>query len=63
MKGYGPWVLEFAGEITGKLAKMDSDPHFWMPMTLSKEAYCEVMAGEGGLDTPGGALPPLAALH
>jgi hypothetical protein len=22
---------------------MDSDPHFWMPLTLAKEAYVSVM--------------------
>ena len=34
---------EFKDEIAGKQAKMDSDPHFLMPLTLSKEAYCNVM--------------------
>ena len=32
-------LAEFAPEITAKAAKMDSDPHFWMPMTLTAEAY------------------------
>ena len=36
-------LQEFSAEIEGKEAKMDSDPHFWMPLTLSKEAYCSVM--------------------
>ena len=32
-------LAEFAPEITARAAKMDSDPHFWMPMTLTAEAY------------------------
>jgi hypothetical protein len=39
---------EFQEEIAGKEAKMDSDPHFWMPLTLSKEAYCSVMVTKVG---------------
>ena len=34
---------EFKSEIAGKQAKMDSDPHFWMPLTLAKDAYVSVM--------------------
>ena len=34
---------EFKSEIAGKTAKMDSDPHFWMPLTLAKDAYVSVM--------------------
>lgn len=36
-------LKEFEPELTAKTAKMDSDPHFWMPLTLAKEAYCSVM--------------------
>ena len=38
---------EFKTEIAGKTAKFDSDPHFWMPLTLSKDAYVKVMSTKG----------------
>ena len=41
---------EFAGELASKEAKMDTDPHFWMPLTLSKENYIAVMTKKGELD-------------
>ena len=28
-------------------AKLDSDPHFWMPLTLSAESYGSIMTGKG----------------
>mmetsp|Transcript_28749 Transcript_28749/g.62977 ORF Transcript_28749/g.62977 Transcript_28749/m.62977 type:complete len:534 (-) Transcript_28749:321-1922(-) len=34
---------EFEAELKGKTAKFDSDPDFWMPLTLSKESYVSVM--------------------
>ena len=40
-------LLEFKVELNAKTAKMDSDPHFWMPMTLSKEVYVNVMSSKG----------------
>ena len=46
---------EFAAEITGKEAKMDSDPHFWMPLTLSKDAYCSVMVTKEETEAQAGA--------
>ena len=36
-------LTEFAADLTNKQAKMDSDPHFWMPLTLAKDAYVSVM--------------------
>jgi len=33
---------EFAKELGKKAGKMDSDPHLWMPLTLSPEAYAEL---------------------
>jgi hypothetical protein len=38
---------EFATELEGKTAKLDSDPDFWMPLTLSGEAYTSVMVQKG----------------
>lgn len=40
-------LAEFSVELESKQGKLDSDPHFWMPMTLSKEAYAEIMAQKG----------------
>ena len=36
-------LAEFAADLASKQAKMDSDPHFWMPLTLAKDAYVSVM--------------------
>lgn len=36
-------IDEFAPELFAKNAKMDSDPYIWMPLTLDKETYLEVM--------------------
>jgi hypothetical protein len=33
---------EFATELSSKAGKMDSDPHLWMPLTLSSEEYAEL---------------------
>jgi hypothetical protein len=35
---------EFATELQGKTASFDSDPHFWMPLTLRREDYIAVMS-------------------
>ena len=50
-------LKEFEPELNAKTAKMDSDPHFWMPLTLAKEAYCSVMV------TKSGDLKARAAAH
>jgi len=34
---------EFSEELNAKVAKYDTDPHFWMPLTLSLEVYQELM--------------------
>jgi hypothetical protein len=34
---------EYAAELTAKEGKFDTDPHFWMPMTLPLEDYCALM--------------------
>ena len=38
---------EFSKELTEKTAKLDTDPHFWMPMTLPKEEYASLMKQKG----------------
>lgn len=40
-------LKEFASELSAKTGKLDSDPHLWMPMTLSKEAYLHLMGQKG----------------
>ena len=36
-------LTEFGDELVAKTAKMDSDPHFWMPLTLDEKSYVSVM--------------------
>jgi len=36
-------LSEFEKELAGKTAKFDSDPHFWMPLTMTKENYAKIM--------------------
>ncbi|KAJ1382445.1 hypothetical protein B484DRAFT_411462, partial [Ochromonadaceae sp. CCMP2298] len=38
---------EFKDELVAKVGKLDSDPHLWMPMTLEKKAYLQLMAQKG----------------
>ena len=40
-------LSEFDAEIAGKEAKMDSDPHFWMPLTMKCDSYVKVMTSKG----------------
>lgn len=40
-------LLEFEKELRFKSGKFDSDPHFWMPLTLSQELYLDVMKKKG----------------
>jgi len=40
---------EFQSELKQKVGKFDTDPHFWMPMTLSKNDYEKLMVGKGVL--------------
>eukprot|EP00667_Euglena_gracilis_P007782 EG_transcript_7866 len=40
-------LREFAAEVEGKEAKFDSDPHFWMPLTLSGDSYRSIMSSKG----------------
>jgi hypothetical protein len=38
---------EFRTELVEKTAKFDTDPHFWMPLTLSETDYATLMKGKG----------------
>ncbi|CAB9498019.1 expressed unknown protein [Seminavis robusta] len=38
---------EYATELSAKTGKFDTDPHFWMPLTLSCEDYCTLMKQKG----------------
>jgi hypothetical protein len=40
-------LKEFSSELVAKVGKLDSDPHLWMPMTLGKESYQQIMAQKG----------------
>ena len=40
-------MQEFAEELGSRQGKLDTDPHFWMPLTLDVETYLGVMAGKG----------------
>jgi hypothetical protein len=37
---------EFKTELVAKEAKFDTDPHFWMPLTLSEADYVDLMKGK-----------------
>jgi hypothetical protein len=43
----GCMMSEFAAELAAKTGSLDTDPHFWMPMTLPKGGYVETMVGKG----------------
>lgn len=38
---------EYSSELASKTGKFDTDPHFWMPLTLSCEDYCTLMKQKG----------------
>lgn len=38
---------EYAKELEAKVGKLDTDPHFWMPLTLSEKSYVTVMKQKG----------------
>jgi hypothetical protein len=40
-------LSEFAPELSARIGKLDSDPHLWMPMTLSHAAYLQLMGEKG----------------
>lgn len=37
-------LQEFAPELVDKTGKLDTDPHFWMPLTLSEDSYVALMS-------------------
>ena len=40
-------LAEFAAELAAKKGCLDSDPHWWMPLTLKQPDYVEVMGRKG----------------
>lgn len=40
-------LREFQPEIDKQKGKLESDPHFWMPLTLNLEAYQQLMEAKG----------------
>lgn len=38
---------EFAAELEARATKLDTDPHFWMPMTLDADTYRAMMDAKG----------------
>jgi len=38
---------EYSVELSEKVAKLDTDPHFWMPLTLPEESYVNLMLQKG----------------
>jgi hypothetical protein len=40
-------LMEFGNELEKKDRRMDSDPHFWMPLTLDRATYSEIMNRKG----------------
>lgn len=41
------FLTEFQRELNEKTKKLDTDPHFWMPLTLNLSAYIELMTQKG----------------
>jgi hypothetical protein len=54
---------EFSAELAAKEGKLDTDPHFWMPMTLPRDGYIALM-GQKGVDAAkaGGHWDRVAAM-
>ena len=48
-------LAEFAPELAAKTACLDSDPHFWMPLTLRENDYLAVMGKKGTSAAEAGA--------
>ena len=40
-------MAEFAPELAKREGSRDTDPHFWMPLTLSRDSYLSIMAQKG----------------
>lgn len=41
------FISEFAPELASKKGKLDTDPHWWMPMTLNQATYEKIMVSKG----------------
>uniref|UniRef100_A0A7S2ET75 Uncharacterized protein n=1 Tax=Trieres chinensis TaxID=1514140 RepID=A0A7S2ET75_TRICV len=41
---------EYSSELSAKSGKFDTDPHFWMPLTLPAEDYVSLMSQKGVAD-------------
>jgi hypothetical protein len=39
--------VEFKNELAAKDGKLDTDPHFWMPLTLPQDEYISLMSQKG----------------
>eukprot|EP00501_MAST-03F_sp_TOSAG23-6_P000076 GSMAST32.ASY1.ANO1.78.1 assembled CDS len=40
-------MMEFKKELSTKIGKLDSDPHWWMPLTLPRSGYITLMQRKG----------------
>jgi len=41
------FLIEFKPELDAKAGKFDTDPHWWMPMTLNETTYQKIMLSKG----------------
>ena len=48
-------LAEFEAELAAKKGSLDSDPHFWMPLTLKRADYVTVMCKKGTDEAVSGA--------
>lgn len=59
----GSLLTEFSAELEAKKGKFDSDPHLWMPMTLEKDSYLQLMGQKGvSADEAGPHFDRIAAM-
>jgi len=40
-------MTEYSEELISKTNSLDTDPHFWMPLTLSRSSYLSIMKQKG----------------
>ena len=46
---------EYKVELEARAGSLDTDPHFWMPLTLSRTSYLQIMAQKGVEESQAGA--------
>jgi hypothetical protein len=46
---------EYQSELTARAGSLDTDPHFWMPLTLSRTSYLSIMQQKGVEETTAAA--------